>query len=208
MAKTQTISTKELKDKLSESDKKGLFLDVREADEFNAEHIEGFENKPLSDIENWGKPLGEQVVYLSCQSGKRAGDAAEKLEALAPKSTVIICEESLKGWKESDQETVKPQTKKTGAPEKVAEPEKAVDSDKSACAGVACVEAQFTQNLDKFNKFSVERQAFFILGGLLILSLLLGSFGKILVLILGIMLLFAGFSGTCFLKQFLEGRKR
>ncbi|ARJ23767.1 rhodanese-like domain-containing protein [Bacillus mycoides] len=61
--------------------RKAQLIDIREADEFNAGHILGARNIPLSQIRLRHKELRQdQPVYLYCQSGFRTGRAAQYLK--------------------------------------------------------------------------------------------------------------------------------
>ncbi|KEK26141.1 rhodanese-like domain-containing protein [Bacillus gaemokensis] len=61
--------------------RKAQLIDIREADEFNAGHILGARNIPLSQIRLRYKELRlDQPVYLYCQSGFRTGRAAQYLK--------------------------------------------------------------------------------------------------------------------------------
>ncbi|PEE41853.1 rhodanese-like domain-containing protein [Bacillus pseudomycoides] len=61
--------------------RKAQLIDIREADEFNAGHILGARNIPLSQIRMRYKELRkDQPVYLYCQSGFRTGRAAQYLK--------------------------------------------------------------------------------------------------------------------------------
>ncbi|PKO44480.1 MAG: rhodanese-like domain-containing protein [Betaproteobacteria bacterium HGW-Betaproteobacteria-22] len=66
------------------SEQKAVIVDVREDDEWKAQHIEGAIHIPLAQVE---ARLGELVQYkdspviLQCRSGKRSAKAAEVLKS-------------------------------------------------------------------------------------------------------------------------------
>nr|WP_148362773.1 rhodanese-like domain-containing protein [Bacillus sp. B-jedd] len=60
--------------------RKAQLIDVREANEFNAGHILGARNIPLSQLKTRMKEIRPDLpVYLYCQSGMRSGRAAQFL---------------------------------------------------------------------------------------------------------------------------------
>lgn len=59
-----------------------LLVDVREADEFAAEHIAGAVNMPLSSFQPSQLPdAGRRTIILQCAGGKRSGMALDKCAA-------------------------------------------------------------------------------------------------------------------------------
>jgi rhodanese-related sulfurtransferase len=51
-----------------------LFVDVREADEYEAGHVEGSVHIPIGDIQTrWQELLGQETVIVVCQIGQRSG---------------------------------------------------------------------------------------------------------------------------------------
>lgn len=60
--------------------RKAQLIDVREPNEFNAGHILGARNIPLSQLKMRMKEIRpDKPVYLYCQSGIRSGRAAQTL---------------------------------------------------------------------------------------------------------------------------------
>ena len=76
----QKISAKDLYDKLQAEELQ--LIDVREVDEFNAGHISGVQNLPLSTLPENYRKLDKQIPYhIICQKGGRSARACEFLEA-------------------------------------------------------------------------------------------------------------------------------
>ncbi|WP_409254358.1 rhodanese-like domain-containing protein [Bacillus sp. SCS-153A] len=60
--------------------RKAQLIDVREPNEFEAGHILGARNIPLSQLKQRKQEIrNDQPVYLYCQSGMRSGRAAQML---------------------------------------------------------------------------------------------------------------------------------
>ncbi len=74
----QSISTSELKEKLSDSVQ---LIDVRTPGEYQGGHIRQAKNIPLQRITSFkGKP--EKPVYVICQSGMRSKQASKELKKM------------------------------------------------------------------------------------------------------------------------------
>ena len=59
-----------------------VLIDVREKDEYQAGHIPGADNFPLSELATTYTNLEKnQLYYVVCQAGGRSGRACEFLEA-------------------------------------------------------------------------------------------------------------------------------
>ena len=57
-----------------------VLIDVRTADEFDYAHIPGSVNRPLDEIEQWGKELDPSAEYIMiCRSGVRSARARDTL---------------------------------------------------------------------------------------------------------------------------------
>ncbi len=64
--------------------KEKIYIDVREADEYQAQHIPNSLNIPLSKLDqlkNYRTLLEGKPVYLVCKSGRRAGMAKPTFDA-------------------------------------------------------------------------------------------------------------------------------
>lgn len=89
-----------------------VILDVRERDEYKAEHVENSINVPLSELPLSApgilSNLAGKNVLLMCLSGKRARMAKDQIAALGlgANCKLEIYEGGLSGWKKSGLTTV------------------------------------------------------------------------------------------------------
>lgn len=84
----QRISAEEFVQNTQLSDK---IIDVRKPTEYHSEHLQGAENLPLAEIEEWGTKLNEdQAFALHCAGGYRSMIAASVLRAKGIKNFVEI----------------------------------------------------------------------------------------------------------------------
>ena len=68
-------------------------IDVRTPGEFNAAHVNGAQLQPLDQLDaaSFCETHGtENPVYVLCQSGKRAGMAAEKLKSAGHQNVIVV----------------------------------------------------------------------------------------------------------------------
>lgn len=81
---------------------KGLFLDVRETDEFNKEHIADSTSMPLSTLVDNLKSLKNksQPIIIICASGQRSRSAAKQLHN-NNFSDIYVLSGGLNTWKEA-----------------------------------------------------------------------------------------------------------
>lgn len=79
--------------------KEGItILDVREVDEFEAGHIQGAVNVPLSTLEEQYNQLeADKRYYVICQGGKRSERACQFLETKG--YDVVNVEGGMNQWK-------------------------------------------------------------------------------------------------------------
>ena len=89
-ASVRKIQARAFKELLTQE--KGVeILDVREAAEFRSEKIKGSKNMPLSSLkENAAAVPPGKAVYLLCNSGNRACQAAEKLSQRGHHQAFVI----------------------------------------------------------------------------------------------------------------------
>ena len=74
-------------------------LDVREGDEFQAGHIEGALNAPLSTLDKGYEQLdASKRYYVSCQGGRRSERACQFLETKG--FDVVNVEGGMNQWKD------------------------------------------------------------------------------------------------------------
>ncbi len=91
---------------LQQNDYKNI-VDVRSADEFVREHIPGSINIPLDELAQSVSQLKQlDNIYLSCQSGRRAGQALQLLNSLGVQQAELL-DGSLNGWKQRGYPTEK-----------------------------------------------------------------------------------------------------
>lgn len=89
-----------------------VILDVREFDEFNAEHVDGSINVPLSCFGCMApgvlKALQDREILLLCLGGARAKMAEQQLDQMgfASKLKTRVFEGGLKEWKKQGKATV------------------------------------------------------------------------------------------------------
>jgi rhodanese-related sulfurtransferase len=87
-----------------------VIIDVRENDEFDAEHIEDSLHIPLSNFPRQApalfKTLAGRTVVLMCRSGKRAGLAASQAAALCDGLSLEVFPGGILEWKKQGKATV------------------------------------------------------------------------------------------------------
>jgi len=94
----ENIDAKKYEKKLSEDRQNGVFIDVREVEEFKSGHIPGTQNIPLSEIGlNISNIPKTKTVYLSCLGGVRSSMAAKTFSYLGYPNVVNISG-GFKGW--------------------------------------------------------------------------------------------------------------
>jgi rhodanese-related sulfurtransferase len=97
-----TDSAKEMLD-----DKNVVLIDVRNRDEYNAEHLRGAKNIPLDQLDKrLGKLPRDKDIVVYCEKGGKSIRAIRKLE-VAGFSQLHHMHEGLRGWKKADYPTRK-----------------------------------------------------------------------------------------------------
>ena len=97
-----TDSAKEMLD-----DKNIVLIDVRNRDEYNAEHLRGAKNIPLDQLDKrLGKLPRDKDIVVYCEKGGKSIRAIRKLE-VAGFSQLHHMHEGLRGWKKAGYPTRK-----------------------------------------------------------------------------------------------------
>lgn len=77
-----------------------VLIDVREPNEFAAEHIPGARNLPLSSFDPASVPMpADKKLVIHCRSGSRCGMAAQKLIAAGYQGEINRMQGGIFGWK-------------------------------------------------------------------------------------------------------------
>ena len=89
-----------------------FYIDVRESDEYEIQHIEGSFNAPLSKFDTFVEPvlkLAEKFkLVIVCKSGLRSGTALSKLKKQSSKlNEVEVLEGGIDKWEKEGKELVK-----------------------------------------------------------------------------------------------------
>ncbi|WP_158706901.1 rhodanese-like domain-containing protein [Candidatus Phycorickettsia trachydisci] len=100
----QTIIATELKNLLEKGE--ALLIDVRKAEEYEAEHIAGSTLIPLGEISVDKLSNKSKAIVLYCRSGKRSMAAGEKLLAQDPNLEVFSLMGGIIGWRTEELPTV------------------------------------------------------------------------------------------------------
>lgn len=90
-----------------------VIIDVRERDEFEAEHVENSINVPLSHFASVApgvlNQLQEKNILLLCRNGTRAQFAAQQIGQLgfADKATAVVFDGGILEWKKQGKPVIK-----------------------------------------------------------------------------------------------------
>lgn len=196
----KTILIQDLEKKLKNKEKDELFIDVRSEEEFEKEHIEGFENHSLETFDKWSSLCKDKVIYLSCFTENRARAVQKKIEAKIPNIIVFICEGGLLKWKESGKTTIK----KENTLQKDSQKENNLKNKKFLQKIWDVIKKEIIREKNSFISFSPKRQELILIGSFLLFSLIASSFGRIFILIIGILYLFSGISGKIIFQELLK----
>lgn len=83
------ITTAELQNKLSDKNKQ--YIDVRTPGEYKGNHIRGFKNIPLYELNSKATQLSkEKEVIVICQSGMRSNKASKMLKKMGFKQITNV----------------------------------------------------------------------------------------------------------------------
>ena len=93
----KSITATELHQALSEN--RITLIDVREAAEYNASHIQGATLIPLAQL--LPEHVGNQPVVFQCRSGGRSHAACEVILKAKPQATVYNLTGGIIGWVEA-----------------------------------------------------------------------------------------------------------
>lgn len=75
---------------LAQSGSKIQLIDIRSEEEYQAAHVEGFENIPMSELSHEMPNLdGKRKILLLCADGKQSAQAQTMLEACGYQPLVI-----------------------------------------------------------------------------------------------------------------------
>ena len=100
---TQVITVKDALEKIKVGE--ALLIDVREPDEFKAEHIAYALSVPLSSLEGGFQMLNipeDKIILFQCLKGSRGQMACERIQGLGScKNTIINIEGGIEAWKEA-----------------------------------------------------------------------------------------------------------
>lgn len=98
-------------------DGKGVLIDVREADEFKAEHIAYALSVPLRSLEEGFKFLAiptDKIIFFQCLKGTRGQQACERIEGLEQcQNTIMNIEGGIEAWKENNLPVISASCKKS-----------------------------------------------------------------------------------------------
>ncbi len=105
---TQTVDPVTLKQWLDAG--KAVLIDVREPEEYAAEHVEGAALVPLATVERAALPEHEgRELVIMCKMGGRGDAACRKLgEELSASETVYNLQGGIEAWKRAGLPVAKP----------------------------------------------------------------------------------------------------